>query len=427
MDWKSLLVLASFVCISFLFFGLSLDNDFWSGYDFVILQHSVSMMDGSQNAFDSTPPFKFQPIVYSICYLLFRKFVFNAQGYFLFNILLHSINSFLVYLLVNTLLKDRLVSILSGLLFVFTVGSYGKSVMITSGVEDLIITFLTLSTMVFYFKNELDGSGRVMSGWYFLTLLFFIASMFTRSTSFAILGCFVAFNFFFRNETGNPVFRSNLYILAAIVFISLIIKATVFRYTPPLYTRYPGAFNFVVLAGKNVINYLVRMIFPIHTSHLVTESGRAVQFVYRFATAIRILIALTVLSYSFFGFIFGNRTIRFFIAWTYIMVVPFAFFQFPNDWLNIKHLYMVSVGFVSVISAGAVYCSRLIASARWRRFVPFIVPVFFIIMSRFIVEQLDRSYESNASSASSAQFRELLAERFDSVSVDEEGRLVLRR
>ncbi len=169
---------------------------------------------------------------------------------------------------------------------------------------------------------------------------------------------------------------------------------------------------------KNVISYLVRMIFPVHTSHLVTGAVPVVRFVYRFATHIRIFIALVVLSYSFFGFIFGNRTIRFFIAWTYIMVLPFAFFQFPGDWLNIRHLYMVSVGFVSVIAAGAVYCSRLISENRWRRFVPMLVPVAFILLSRFIIVQLDSSYRLKAESPVMVEYRRALAEMYDDVYID---------
>ena len=150
----------------------------------------------------------------------------------------------------------------------------------------------------------------------------------------------------------------------------------------------------------------------------MTGAGPVVRFIYRFATEIRILIALTVLSYSFFGFVFGNRTIRFFIAWTYIMVVPFAFFQFPGDWLNIRHLYLVSVGFVMVISAGAVYCSRLISRRGWRRLVPMIVPVFFILLARFIVTQLDGNYEQKAASTATLELKREIAGKYPSVILE---------
>lgn len=422
---KNTIILLGFVAVSLAFFHLSIDNGFWNGYDWVIIENSLMMRSDPSAAFVSGEPFKFQPLIYAVHYLLFRMFRFDATGYLVFNIVLHGINSFLVYILVHTLLRDRSVSLLSGLLFVFTIGSYGKSVMAASGLEDLVITTLTLLTMIFYFRNELYGGGRTFSWRYMTALVFFLASMLTRSTSFAILGCFLAFNFFFRKERERGIFHANFVILLLIAAAALVVKLTVFRHAPPLYSSYPGVFSFIYLAFKNMINYLVRMIFPIHTSYLVTQAGTAVRFVYRFATGIRILIALTVVSYSFFGFVFGNRTIRFFIAWTYIMVLPFAFFQFPRDWLNMRHLYMVSVGFVSVIAAGAVYCSRLIAQNRWRRFVPFLVPLAFIALSRFIIVQLDSSYELRGEDGSISEYREVLADKYPDVRL-EEGRLIIR-
>lgn len=416
MKLGNILILCGFVLLSYLFFYLSLDNGFWHSDDFLSLEHSITMLKDLSHTFDSQPPFRFQPLAHLVYYLLFKAFHFNTEGYFLFNIILHGLNSFLVFLLVHTTLKDKTVALLSATLFVFTVGSYGKSVMIASGFEDLFITTLTLLTMIFYFKNELDARGKVLSGWYFLALLFFLASMLTRSTSFAILGAFLAFNFFFRADTNKRVMSTNFLILLALAVVALIVKYQVFHYRPNLYTRNPGFWSYIYLTAKNVFNYLVRMVFPIHTSHLVTQAGPVVRFVYRFATEIRIIIALTIISYSFFGFIFGNRTIRFFIAWTYIMVIPFAFFQFPHDWLNIRHLYLVSVGFVVVISAGAVFCSRLILHQKYRRFIPMLVPLFFIILSRFIIGQLDRSYELKAASPVTAEMQRALAEKYDEVS-----------
>lgn len=426
MLWKTALVFLCFVAVSLLFFGLSIDNGFWNSRDYIKLENSLMMMDDPSAAFACDGPFIFQPLVNVVHYLLFKSLLFDSRGYMLFNILLHALNSLLVYLLVMTLLRDRVVSFLSGLLFAFTVGSYGKSVMISSGSEDLIPTTLILLAMIFYFRAALRGKGRMLSADYMLALLFFVATLLTGSNSFTILGSLAAFNYFFRKEIGRPVFRRDLLLLLLIAVFSLIFKAAVFGYFPPLYSSHPGPAKFIFYSGKNLINYIVRMIFPIHTSSLVAEAGGAVRFVYGFATAIRILLALTVLSYSFFGFIFGNRTIRFFIAWTYIMILPFAFIQFPYDWLNMRHLYLVSIGFVSVIAAGAVYCSRLIASQRWKRLVPYIVPLFFILMSRFIVTQLDRSYERNVSSRLTSERARLLAEKFPAVEL-RENRLEMKK
>ena len=416
---RDILVFFALVLLSFLFFNQILNNGFWHDFDFITLRKSLEMRSDLSVAFSTEYPFKFQPLVYFVHYLLFKLFHLNPKGYFLFNIILHSLNSFLVYKLVNTLLRDKTVALLSSLLFVFTVGNYGKAVMIASGFEDLLITTLTLLTMLFYFKNELDHGGKTMSLWFFMSVLFFVASMLTKSTSFSILGCFLVFNFFFRTDkqVKKPFLNSGFIILLVIAAAAIITKALFFHYTPHLYAENPGVFKVFYYSLKNFVNYLVRMIFPIHTSHLVTASGKAVVLIYRLATEIRILIILTVFSYSFFGFVFGNRTIRFFISWTYIMVLPFAFFQFPSDWLNIRHLYLVSIGFVVIISSGAVYCSRLVSHRKWRRFIPFVVPLAFILMAGFITVQLDKSYENKTTLPSAAEHRESIAEKFPDIIV----------
>jgi hypothetical protein len=419
---RNLLLLVIFLLLSYLFFHLSLNDSFWSSDDFSYLAHDLHMTETKLALFDSAPPYKFQPLVYGTIYFLFNRFHFDPRGYFLFNILIHGLNAFLVYFLVQTLLKDRTVSVLSGLLFVFAVGNYGKSVMVISGLEDLLITFLTLLTMIFYFRSELARSERARTWWFLLSLAFFIGSMFTRSTSLSILGAFLAFNYFFRGDTGRRVIGRHFVILLVIAAAALAVKSLVFHYKPPFYTQNPGALRVILYAAKNILSYLVRMVFPIHTSHLVTQAGPVVRFIYEFATAIRILIALAIVSYSFFGFIFGNHTIRFFIAWTYIMVLPFAFFQFPSDWLNIRNLYLVSVGFVMVLSAGAVYCSRLIEHHPWRRLVPFLVPVFFVFLSRFVAVHLDRNYEAAVSSPQADARRDQIVTRYPWITI-EDGKL----
>jgi hypothetical protein len=415
---KNTFIIAVFLCLGYLFFHVALDNKYWHADDFSYLAHNLRMTETKTALFDSQPPYKFQPLVYGISYFLFNRFGFEPRGYFLFNILLHGLNSFLVYYLVRTLLRDRVVAFLSGLLFLFTVGNYGKTVLLLSGLEDLVITTFTLLTTAFYFRNELVGGGKTLSLWFALSLFFFIGSMFTRSTSLSILGAFLAFNYFFRTDTGHRVLSPNFVILLAIAAAALIIKTTVFHYSPPFYEHNPGPFKILVYAAKNILSYLVRMIFPIHTSRLVVEAGPVAQVIYRYATEIRIFIALIMVSYSFFGFIFGNHTIRFFIAWTYIMVLPFAFFQFPADWLNIRNLYLVSIGFVLVLSAGAVYCSRLIKHHRWRRLIPFVVPAFFLLLSRFIVVRLDHNYELNAMKPPTPERRQLIVRRYPWVTID---------
>jgi hypothetical protein len=155
------------------------------------------------------------------------------------------------------------------------------------------------------------------------------------------------------------------------------------------------------------------MVFPIHSTNLVTDSGSLVRFVYKLATEIRVITFLCILSYSIFGFLFANRTIRFFIAWTYITVTPFCFFNFPKDWLNLQYLYLVSVGFIMILSSGTVLAARLLYQRRWRRFIPYAMPFFFVFLSQFIIHHLDKNYERFAAAPQTRQMMEKVAAKYE--------------
>jgi len=378
--------------IGLLFFSLVRNNSFWHGDDWEYLIQALRIEGDWRELFSARLHQTFQPLPNLIFFLEFKAFQLDAERYYLFNVLVHSANAFLVYKLVRTLLRDRTIAILSGMLFEFAVGNYGKSVMTVSGVSDLVITTLTLLTMIFYIRNELHDRGRITSRNFFLCLLFFALSLLSKTTSFSVIGLMIAFNLLFREQTGRKLFDANLVALLGVALAMLFFKLLVQGAVPGAHDLDMSPWSVL----KNYAAYLVRMVFPIHSSTLVSESGGVVRFIYEFATAIRALIFLCIVSYSVFGFIFGNRVIRFFIAWTYIVVTPFCFFRFPADWLDIRFLYLVSVGFHMILASGTVLAARLLYQKPWRRRVPYLIPAFFVGLTYFVLQQLDSNYERKA-------------------------------
>jgi hypothetical protein len=388
---KNVLLYGLLLVTSLFFFSLVRNNTFWHSADFSYLEQSIDVDRSWDQLFVSAPYQPFQPLVKLVFYVEYRLFGLDAWKYYLFNIFIHSLNALFVYFLVFTLLRDRAIAYLSSFLFACAVGNYGKAVMVVSGINDLIITMLTLVTLFLYFKNELQKGGRMLSGWFLGSVVFFVLSLLTKATSFSILGCMLAFHFFFRKETGRPVFNRSVFTVAVIAVVALVAKLILLPDTSA-----QESFVFDLQVFRNFASYLVRMVFPIHGSSLVADAGPVVRFVYRVATEIRVVTFLCILSYSVFGFLFANRTIRFFIAWTYITVTPFCFFDFPRDWLNIQYLYLVSVGFIMILSSGTVFASRLLYQRQWRRFIPYALPLFFVFLSQFIISHLDKNYEKLA-------------------------------
>jgi hypothetical protein len=144
---------------------------------------------------------------------------------------------------------------------------------------------------------------------------------------------------------------------------------------------------------RNLPGYLVLMVFPLHQSQLLETAPPLVRAVYSAAPVIRVLAGLAILSYSLFGFVFGSRALRFYIAWMYVMIVPFAFLRFPADWLNLRFLYVVSLGFCVLLTTGTLYGFKLLSHRRLRRFVPFVVPVAYVVLTALLVHTLDTKNE----------------------------------
>jgi len=378
--------------IGLLFFALARNNTFWHGDDWQYLIHALRIEENWTEIFSTRLHETFQPIPNLVFFLEFQAFQLDAKAYYLFNVFVHSANAFLVYYLVQTLLRHRTIAVLSGLLFEFAVGNYGKSVMTVSGISDLVITTLTLLTMIFYIKNELSESGALWRRNFNLCLLFFTLSLLSKTTTFSLLGLMLAFNLFFREATGRKILDRNLVMFASFAIVTLIVKLAAQR-------AVPGSADLDIVSTsvpRNLAAYLVRMVFPIHSSTLVMDAGPVVRFIYEFATAIRVVLFLCILSYSLFGFIFGNKVIRFFIAWTYIVVAPFCFFRFPKDWLDIRFLYLVSVGFHMLLASATVLAARLLYQRPWRRRLPYLIPLTFVALSYFVLQQLDHNYEQKA-------------------------------
>lgn len=384
------------IAVSFLFYAPTLDNPFWHVEDFEVVRTAERLAKDPGQLLRLDVVERHHPVPLALFVWEYRQFGTDPRGWYAVNLVLHGINAFLVYWLVTALLYDRRIALLSGLLFAMGVGSYGKAVMFVAGAENLLIATLYLLILNLYVRNDLFGGGRVLSARYALVLLLFLLVSFAKPTAFALVFGLLAYKLFFRGERGarRAIFDAQLVVLlgGALVFWIARQLSGVVDFTSGAAGNDPLSFglNFV----SNMINYMVHMFFPIHMSRLVETSNPLVQFVYAMAPVIRFVIGLSIVSYCLFGFVFGNRTIRFFLAWTFISVVPYCAVEFPADWLNIRYLYLVSVGFVFVMAAGTMLSSDLLHRRRWRRWIPLVAPLMFVVLSAYITDRLDTKYEA---------------------------------
>jgi len=410
--WNHLTFLVVLQLVVFAAYWRNVSLPLWNPIDFEILRdadvlssHIAEFFGHLGNAFS-------QPLLQIGLMAEYRLFGLDPAGYMVVNLVLHGLNAFVVYMLVYMLFPRERLAMLASLLFALSVGHYGKITMSLVGIEPLMLAFLYLVVLYCLIRNDFHHGGRIRSRWYLCGLGVFLLAGLTKPESFSILGSLVAYRFFFYKERGGrAVFPGSLMILI-VLGVLFYIAQRIWGYQDPdrLVTENVTTLQAVWYGFKNMFRYLNLMLFPMQSSSMLDSSHPIVQFVYEWRLIIRSLVSLGIISFSFFGFVFGGKAVRFFIAWTYITVLPFTIFSGPQDWLNLKYLYLASIGFCVILAGGTVGCIGLLKKHRWQRLVPLAAPLLFIVMSNVVSARLVAKNRIGARGAEIHELHRLLDE-----------------
>jgi len=383
-------ILLLLLLVVFLAFNRLMSTPLFHPLDFAILQEAHSLSQDPTKMFLHLGTYFSQPLLQLAFLLEFTLFCANQVGFIAINLIIHSLNAFLVYMLVNMLLARREIAVLAALLFALQVGSYGKILMTVSYLEALLLVHLHLLVLYFLIRNDFRHQGRLSSPYFGLALGIFLVAGLTMTSTFSLLGCLLAYKFFFYKERGRRgVFSLNLMILISVGVLFYLAQHRWGYQSPVIYEDTSKPLQFTWLSFKNIFRYLNLMVFPLQPSGLLERANPIVHLVFDIRTVIRVMLTIAIISYSFFGFVFGSRAVRFFIAWTYITLLPFTGITTAADWLNLKHLYLTSLGFCVILSAGTWGTSSLLSVRKWRRLLPFLVPVTFVILALSVTYQID--------------------------------------
>ncbi|MFH1845635.1 MAG: hypothetical protein ABIF77_20820 [bacterium] len=383
-------ILLLILCVTYVVYGKLLSAPFWSPIDLQILREAHQLSLDPWPMFQHIGTYLNQPALQVSFLVEFYLFCDNPAGYLGVNLFIHCLNAFMVYMLVNMLFHQARMATLAAILFALAVGSYGKIFMSVANFEALLLSHLYLLVLYCLIRNDFRHDGRLGSPYFLLGLALFGLASLTRATSFSILGCLLAYKFFFYKERGGrAVLSRNILVLLGVGIVFYAAQSKWGNQAPVLFGHTDSPLVFTWISFKNIFRYLNLMVFPMQTSAMLATAHPLVILVYDIRTYIRMFLTLTMVSYSFFGIVFGSRAVRFFIAWTIISLLPFTGVSSSGEWLNVTHLYLASIGFCLILAAGAMGCFNLLKARRWRRFVPFLVPLLYAILAVGITDNID--------------------------------------
>jgi hypothetical protein len=390
-------VLLLLLGVVYVAFSRTLSAPLWNPLSFEVL-HQAELLSRDPGAlFRHGGSLVSQPVLQLMFLAEYRLFGIEPFGYNVVSLLVHALNSFLVYLLVNLLFPRRRLAVLAAVLFALTVGSYGKVLLSLSSHEALVLAHLYLLVLYCLIRNDFRHGGRVRSRWFWSALAVYGLAGLTAQATFSLLGCLIAYKCFFAGTRGQRAILSpDLLVLIAISALFFVAQQRLGQPPQIDFSGGGGPLHFAWISFKNIFRYLTLMLFPLQHSPLLQRADSFVYALYEARTVIRVFLTIAIISFSFFGFVFGGRSIRFFIAWTYITLLPFTGIDFRGQWLNLRYLYLVALGFCVVLAASAVGCSDLLSRHRIKRFVPYLVPLMFVLGALSVTYQLDQQNRRQA-------------------------------
>jgi hypothetical protein len=343
-------VFAVYFITNILFFFKSLNNYFLSD-DFLLLYYAKS---GSLSDLMISDVHYFRPVRMVIYRGLYLFCGLNPIPYMSFNLSIHIVNCFLVYLLAQKVIKifgDNLndykvylVSFLSGLLFCLHY-IHSEAVVNISSTSEILFTMINLICLLIYFNLKINGYNK---NHLFVMSLLFLFALFTKETSISlILVVLIIEKLFFKSAF--KIIYKEYYLLLVAILLFLSVKFLMTPGLAGLYTK-TSLYSYVFESIKNVFFTFTACLFSLDFITLKDIYKSTLPNFYEFALRLikeqpkaAFLILHSVILYVFF-IIRRDKLINFCFIFILLTLIPFM-------WLvgYERYLYLPSAGFVILI------------------------------------------------------------------------------
>lgn len=265
-SWQHRTAALLFILLSFVLYGRSLNYDFvWDDERAHLTQHE-NFMTGNLKAIWKPGTGMFIPVSYTVWYGI-KKMSEDADGkikpfpFRFINLLLHGVNSWLVYLLLMSLIKNNSSSLFGSLIFLIHPLQV-ESVVWISEFRGLLASFLAFCSLLIFLneiqKNDTAAKVRNSTGYLVSTLLFLLAVL-SKPSVVILPFSIVALVWFFYREKMKACLQSLALWLVIVIPIAFITGATS---SPEIKSVSVAPWLNPLIAAFSYGFYLLKIVFP---------------------------------------------------------------------------------------------------------------------------------------------------------------------
>lgn len=355
---SSRLAIILIILITALVYANSLRNSFiWDDFLTIVNNDSIKSWHNFPVLFSKSYLISFgeetyRPVETLSNFIDYSIWKLNPFGYHLTNVLLHILNAALIYHLINLIVCNRNLALLTALLFAL----HPVNTEAVNGIsfrEDLLALVFYLSSLILYIRSRKPV----------LSLIFFALALFSKEIALTLPGIIILYDYFF-------VFDGNLAALikdfrarylgiksrypAFILVLLLYVGVRFFLMNNPVAARltYPGG-NFytnILTMSRAFVHYIYLAFFPIN-AHLILHGN---SFISNSFFTPKVFFSVLFLLFCFFA---ANRIkktskeLSFSIYWFFLTLIPVSNILPLNNFLANRFLYIPMVGFCFFLAA----------------------------------------------------------------------------
>lgn len=235
-SWKYFLIII--FCIGIVYVQtLSYDFVNYDDYDLVLNNENFLSHPSNIAASFTTHAFTthkkegvyYRPILLVSYILDYQIWKLNPLGYHLTNILLHCMTAMLVFLLINSLIQNQILALLSSLIFALHPIQV-ESVAWIAGRNDILVGLFIAMTMYFYIQHHEKPERKKL--YLFFSIISFTLALFTKESAAFCIFILPLYDIVVRKNTLTTLFSKDTLLkftpLAAVIGVYLIIRLMVF-------------------------------------------------------------------------------------------------------------------------------------------------------------------------------------------------------
>lgn len=258
------------------------------------------------------------------------------------NVFLHIIAAFSAYFMIKAILRDNLIALCSGVLFILFPAHTVVVDYISARSEALSAIFIMSGVSLYVKYLELKDKRL-----YLLVLLNFAFALLSKENSLVFPGLLLLYHYAFKKSAKLkellPVFTlALLYVFVRCAFLKVASPHTDITNYPVLFKRVPGFF-------AAIDQYLRILFFPFHLHY---DYGNSLFRFYDYRVIIGFIMALSLIAVAFLR---RNRSavLFFCVGWFFIALLPVSsIYPINAFFMSEQWLYLPSVGFFIMIAQG---------------------------------------------------------------------------